>query len=340
MQELKTLIKLWFYAISSICYCYFIPLHISHCIPRLLTLLPIITLFFILPLEISTVHLAFPAFFFLTWLANFKLLLFALNRGPLSSKPRLPIHVFIAIALLPINPKQSQYKTTNPYPFSLPKQALTAFKTLILVAILGVYRYTDNLHRSIILAIYFLHMYLSFELSLAFTAFLAKIFLGFDFETEPEFNEPYLATSLQDFWGRRWNLVSSRILRASVYNPIREIWSPRLSKLGGQMVAIFVTFVVSGIMHELMFFYVIRVTPTWEVTWFFVLQGACMALEVAVKKAVNGRFKLHRAVSGPLTIGFLLVTGAWLFFAQLLRNDVDVKVINEASMVLKVFSIK
>lgn len=106
------------------------------------------------------------------------------------------------------------------------------------------------------------------------------------------------------------------------------------------MLAIFVTFVVSGIMHELMFFYVIRVPPTWEVTWFFVLQGTCMAVEVAVKKAVKGRLQLHRVVSGLLTIGFLLVTGAWLFFAQLLRNDVDAKVINEASVLLKVFSTK
>ncbi|KAI3686186.1 hypothetical protein L1987_79859 [Smallanthus sonchifolius] len=322
MKELKTLITIWFTAISSICYCYLIPSRISPGIQRLLSLLPIITLFFILPLPISTVHLSFPTFFFLVWLANFKLLLFAFNRGPLSSKP--PLTIFIALALLPINPKQT----------NKPKQILLQLKAVILAAILGVYHYTNNLHRTVILGLYFLHMYLSFELSLAFTAFLVKIFLGFDFEIEPQFNEPYLATSLQDFWGRRWNLVSSSILRPTVYNPVRDMWTPTL---GGQMVAIFVTFVVSGIMHELMFFYVIRVMPTWEVTWFFVLQGVCTAVEVAVKKAVKGRFRLRRVVSGLLTIGFLLVTGAWLFFAQLLRNGVDVKIIKESSILLKLF---
>ncbi|KAI3686187.1 hypothetical protein L1987_79860 [Smallanthus sonchifolius] len=334
-QELKTFIKLWLIAISSICYCYLIPSRISPGIQRLLSLLPIITAFSLLPLQISTVHLAFPAFFFLVWLANFKLILFAFNRGPLSVTPPFPIPTFISIALLPINPKQYKTKViSDPFPFSLPKPILLTIKAAILTEIVRVYPYKDNLHWTVITILYFAHMYIGFELGFAITAFLVKSFHGFDFEIEPHFNEPYLASSIQDFWGRRWNTMASSILRATAYNPMRGIWTPILGKLWGKLVAIFVTFVVSGIMHELMFFYLTRVRPTWEVSWFFVLQGVGTAVEVAVKEAVNGRFQLHRAVSGPLTLGFLLVTGP-LFFVQPTRHGVDEKIINESSILLK-----
>nr|GEV35870.1 hypothetical protein [Tanacetum cinerariifolium] len=64
------------------------------------------------------------------------------------------------------------------------------------------------------------------ELAYAITALFVKTFTGFKFEIEPQFNDAYLATSLQDFWGRCWNLVVSSILLHIVYNPIREVTSP------------------------------------------------------------------------------------------------------------------
>ncbi|KAM1057045.1 hypothetical protein PS2_030147 [Malus domestica] len=82
-------------------------------------------------------------------------------------------------------------------------------------------------------------------------------------------------------------------------------------------------------MHEVIYYYLTRVSPTWEVTWFFVLHGLCVAIEVEVKKAVAERWRLHPLVSGPLTLGFLDGTANWLFFPQLLRNGVDVKAIDE-----------
>ena len=38
--------------------------------------------------------------------------------------------------------------------------------------------------------------------------------------TRPSMNHPYLSDSLEDFWGRRYNLVVSYTLRHTVYNPI------------------------------------------------------------------------------------------------------------------------
>jgi hypothetical protein len=62
-------------------------------------------------------------------------------------------------------------------------------------------------------------------------------------------------------------------------------------------------FLVSGLMHELIFYYFTRAYPTWEVTWFFVLQGVCVAIEIVVKKAVTDRWQLHWAVDARVRGG-------------------------------------
>ncbi|KAD4386088.1 hypothetical protein E3N88_26257 [Mikania micrantha] len=343
VDELKTFVKVWFIAIASICYCYLIPNRVSGGFRRLLSLLPVIAVFFILPLPLTAVHLAGPTVFFLVWLANFKLILFAFNRGPLAFTPPVRFIVFTSIALLPINRKHSSNRIADPDPdsgsihFSSHKPILLAIKALILAVIVNAYQYRDKLHRNVILGFYCCHIYLAVELVLAITAFFVRFLnflLRFDFEIEPQFNEPYLATSLQDFWGRRWNLTVTRILRPTVYDPVREILSPVIGNLWSRLPAIFATFVVSGLMHELIYYYFTRVSPTWEVTWFFVLHGVCTAVEVGIKKAVNGRFRLHRAVSGVVTVACVAVTGVWLFLPQILRNGVDVRAINEYSILV------
>lgn len=124
--------------------------------------------------------------------------------------------------------------------------------------------------------------------------------------------------------------MATNTLRDTVYRPVRSaLTTGGLGKKWALPPAMVATFVVSGLMHELLFFYITRVSPTWEVTWFFVLQGACVAVEIAAKKAFAGRWQLHWAVSGPLTVGFVSVTGFWLFFPPLVRNGADVRAIGE-----------
>ena len=53
---------------------------------------------------------------------------------------------------------------------------------------------------------------------------------------------------------------------------------------------------------------------------------------MAAKKAAGGRWRLPPAVSRPLTVGFVAVTGFWLFFPQLVRNHVDDRGIGEYSV--------
>eukprot|EP00257_Ricinus_communis_P022997 XP_015582871.1 acyl-CoA--sterol O-acyltransferase 1 [Ricinus communis] len=162
-------------------------------------------------------------------------------------------------------------------------------------------------------------------------AALARAILGL--ELEPQFNEPYLSTSLQDFWGRRWNIMVTSILRPTVYGPLLKTCSPIIGRKWAPVPAIMGTFTVSAIMHELIFYYLGRVNPTWEITRFFVLHGVCLVIEIALKKVVSRRWQLPRLISTPLTIGFVVVTGFWLFVPQILRCRADTKAFQEYSAV-------
>lgn len=57
------------------------------------------------------------------------------------------------------------------------------------------------------------------------------------------------------------------------------------------------TFVVSAVMHEVIMYYMGRVGPSFRMTWFFVVNGLGVAVEVAVKKVVDGRWALPAVVS-------------------------------------------
>ncbi|KAI9115735.1 hypothetical protein K1719_013404 [Acacia pycnantha] len=325
-DEIKNFIKIWIKGISCLCYCYYVSSRIPKGIFRLLSLLPIIFVFLFLPLTLHSYHLCLSTSLFLVWLCSFKLLLFAFNQGPLSPLPPNILH-FILISSLPIKIKPKNLP--NNYSEKRVSKLILFLKLLLVVAIVGVYDYKDNLHPHFILFLCCCHMYLNLELVLALFATPARVF---GFQIEPQFNEPYLSTSVQNFWGRRWNLMFSNILRLTVYDPIRRISMRIMGQHYNPMPARLATFVVSGLMHELLYYYLARVPPTWEVTWFFVLHGMYTVVEVEVKKAAGRRGWRHRVVLEPLMVLFLVVTGQWLLFPQLIRNGVDRKVIKEYSI--------
>lgn len=210
---------------------------------------------------------------------------------------------------------------------------LIGLKLLALALVVKISEFRQDLPEFVLLLNYCCHIYLGVEITLAITASLVWATLGLGLE--PQFNEPYLATSLQDFWGRRWNLMVSDILRMSVYDPIRRVASPLVGKRWALMGGMLASFTVSGLMHEVIYFYFTRVRPTWEVTWFFVLHGVSTSVEVVVKQAIMKRFRLHRLISGLLSIGFIGVTAWWLFLPQILRNGVDVKALNEYPIMIR-----
>ncbi|PKA60028.1 putative long-chain-alcohol O-fatty-acyltransferase 5 [Apostasia shenzhenica] len=279
---------------------------------RLLSLLPVISALFFLPLCFSSVHLRGISGFFLCWLAVFKLLLLSFAAGPLS--PSLPFHYFLPLALLPVNLRPAANRRK-------PLHLLhTAVKAVLFCTLLSFYSYRERFPFFLLVLLYCCHIYLSLELLLAAAAFLAGGVLGL--HLEPQFDAPYRSTSLQDFWGRRWNLMVTAVLRPSVYNPVRRRW--------GAAAGVLATFLVSGVMHELMYFYMTLALPTGEVLCFFLLHGLCTLVEMRVKKAAGGRqWRLHPAPAATATLVFVAATAFWLFFPPLLRNGTDQRALEE-----------
>ncbi|KAF9607743.1 hypothetical protein IFM89_000090 [Coptis chinensis] len=338
MEEIKNLIKVWITVLASLTYIYFMSTKIPKGNTRLLCIFPVIIIFTLLPIILTSVNLTGNTGFFL-WLANCKLLLFAFDKGPLSSHSSLSLPHFFSIACLPIKIKQNQPQNTATPSTPKTKKALTkaslnyGIKTVVLALLFETYDYKQYIHPTLLLVLYCFHVYFALEITLVITATMAHSILGV--ELEPQFNEPYLSTSLQDFWGKRWNLMVTNMLRPTVYDPVRRISSRRIGKRLALVWAVIATFVVSGLMHELMFFYLGRNRPTWEVMRFFVLHGVCLALEIVVKKVLNGKWQLHPWLSRPLTVGFVMVTSFWLFFPQLLKGEVDAKALADYGLLVE-----
>lgn len=339
--EINNFFMVWSIVVVSLFYCHTIIGNITKKGPiRFITILPVMFLFLWLPLNLTSIYLGGTSSFFVTWLANFKLLLFAFGKGPLSTNPPLPLRRFIPLACFPIkihhNPSpQSHQNLQNSSKIEYPSPQIHqiapihrsplnyAIKALVFSTIIPVYERKELINTKIFHSIYCLYIYTGLELILALVAFLCRNLLGV--ELEPQFNDPYLATSLQDFWGRRWNLMVSSILRPTVYNPIRSIFSRWFGRKWAALPAVFSSFLVSGLMHELIFFYIGRKEPTWEVTLFFLIHGVSLALEIGIKKTLNGKWKFPVVLSGILAVGFVLVTGLWLFLPAFMKCDADIK---------------
>ncbi|KAI3773057.1 hypothetical protein L6452_04255 [Arctium lappa] len=176
-------------------------------------------------------------------------------------------------------------------------------------------------------AYYFLFMLVAF---FAVVAFLVRALIP-GVELEPQFDEPHYATSVQDFWGKRWNLMVSDILRAAVYRPARVVFSRLVPERWVSVPSVFVTFLVSGIMHEMIFYYLGQVKPTWEVTWFFVINGVMVGIEIVMKKSIDlKKFERSPIACTALTWVFLSIPGLWLLFPPFVRLDPCVRVCKEA----------
>ncbi|XP_065848099.1 acyl-CoA--sterol O-acyltransferase 1-like [Euphorbia lathyris] len=322
--EVVNFIKVWTTVVISLCYCYGIR---NKGIKKLIFVFPVVCLFLYLPLNLSSPHLGGTTAFFIAWLANFKLLLFAFGKGPLSLDPSISLPLFVAVACLPIkvSPNSTLNHTSSTSTSTKIKDGFLSYalKGFIVAILVNIYKYSDFIHPKIIFALYAFHIYFLLEINLAISAALARTLLGI--ELEPQFNHPYLATSLQDFWGKRWNLMVTGILRPTVYDPIRNVFKRLCGRDCATLVAVFATFVASAIMHELMFYYLGRVTPTWEITAFFLLHGFCVTAEIVIKKAFKGKLQLPGILSGMFTVVFVFATANWLFFPKFAEYQIDVR---------------
>ncbi|MFK7962639.1 MAG: MBOAT family protein [Burkholderiaceae bacterium] len=108
------------------------------------------------------------------------------------------------------------------------------------------------------------------------------------------FNSPYRALSIQDFW-RRWHMTLSRFLRDYLYVPLGGNRKGSFRTYGNLMV----TFVLGGLWHG--------------AAWTFVFWGFLHGLALACHRAwQSAGIAMPRVLAWLLT--FLFVNAAWVFF--------------------------
>ncbi|CAJ1962622.1 unnamed protein product [Sphenostylis stenocarpa] len=333
--EINNFIMVWSIAAATMCYCQRVGKLIPEGASRLVAIIPAVVVLLLLPLRLISVHLGGATSFFLGWLSTFKLLLFAFGKGPLSSNPPLSLPHFVSIGCLPI---KFQRNTTTSSKTQTPKSPFNYASTAMIVLfalLIPLYGKKDYLHPKFVLFLYGLHMYIGLEFIFGTISITTRKLLGV--ELEPQFDKPYLSTSLQDFWGKRWNIVVNRVLHPTVYDPVATLAGRIIGRKWAPLPAILASFAVSGLMHELVFYYIKRETrtweawePSWDATCFFLLHGACVAVEVALKKGLKAKkWRLPRVVSWLLSSVFLLYTAILMFLPALVRCHVYEKATRE-----------
>lgn len=137
----------------------------------------------------------------------------------------------------------------------------------------------------------------TFQLYFDFSAY-ADMALGaammMNIKLPSNFNSPYKASSIQDFW-RRWHITLSHFLRDYIYIPLGG------NKVKGLAVSrnLMITFIIGGLWHG--------------ASWMFVLWGASHGIALIVHRAWQ---KLHRPLPlwAAVFITFNFVNLSWVLF--------------------------
>ena len=139
-------------------------------------------------------------------------------------------------------------------------------------------------------------------------AILVRILSGNRYTVESFTNFPLFSLSVREFWGQRYNRILGTILKESIFEPIRSIFSsPTIAGL--------TTFVVSGLLHIHIAFIIFGGTSFLLSTFLlFLIHGLACSLETKVK------IQFPKYIQLLLTFIFLLLT-APLSFEPSLRKE-------------------
>jgi alginate O-acetyltransferase complex protein AlgI len=138
---------------------------------------------------------------------------------------------------------------------------------------------------------YTLQIYFDFS---GYSDMAVGLALMFGLRLPLNFNAPYRAVSIRDFW-RRWHMTLSRFLRDYLYIPLGGSRGGRLR----QMVNLLATMLLGGLWHG--------------ANWTFVVWGGLHGAALAVNHGWSGAgLKLPRAAAWALTL--LFVMACWVLF--------------------------
>uniref|UniRef100_A0A6B2LIN4 Wax synthase domain-containing protein n=1 Tax=Arcella intermedia TaxID=1963864 RepID=A0A6B2LIN4_9EUKA len=117
--------------------------------------------------------------------------------------------------------------------------------------------------------------------------------------TYPMFDAPFLATSVRDFWGKRWNLPVAHYFKEFVFGRLRGCG------MSGLWAALLV-FLVSGVAHEVFMMFVGDVAYKGWAMGFFLVHGVLCVVE----SFIPGEIKevVPRGVSIVLCQAIMVIT--------------------------------
>jgi hypothetical protein len=294
-------------------------------LPRLVALSPTFPVFVYLPCMFRSLHLRLFSTFFHTWLATNKLVLLALDLGPLH--PGLPLLTFVLCAGLPIKVRIGQSQRPDderPSSSSSPPPPVAEFlrpcarSALLLGCLAAAYPYAGWLPLYALHYLYCVQIFLTLDLVLSSTALAAAALLG-GAAMERQFSAPLATASLNDFWGRQWNLMAVDLLRASAYEPVRARW--------GRDAGVLAAFLMSGLLHELLYWYMTLQRPTGEMLLFFMSHAAFQIAERWAR--ASGLWRPPKSAAYLLVTVFIVVTISEMFFGPFVRAGTDVRMTEE-----------
>jgi D-alanyl-lipoteichoic acid acyltransferase DltB (MBOAT superfamily) len=118
--------------------------------------------------------------------------------------------------------------------------------------------------------------------------------LLFNIKLPINFNSPYKALDIQDFW-RRWHITLSRFLRDYIYIPLGGNRSGELRTYSN----LFTVFLVGGLWHG--------------ASWMFVIWGALHGSAIVIHRAWKSLgLRMNKYLAWFITFNFINIT--WIFF--------------------------
>jgi D-alanyl-lipoteichoic acid acyltransferase DltB (MBOAT superfamily) len=164
------------------------------------------------------------------------------------------------------------------------------------------------------------------------TSFLALLI--FDIPTRDNFYFPFLATSLSDFWGRRWNTMTAKVLRTLSYDLVvdgewihQEAQQASRSKVTElrRAAGIFAVFTLSGIIHEVFLW---SLGGSVDCEWFayFFLQAPLLLIEKQIQNFFSkycGIKSIPKPISILLFFSLNFFMGMMFFVPQARRSGGD-----------------
>lgn len=147
-----------------------------------------------------------------------------------------------------------------------------------------------------LLIVTFLSAAFFFDL-MANTDILVGISRLLGYKAEPVFVNPFISTSLAEFWGKRWNTVVHEFIKTEIYFPTIKL---------GHLTSSFFGFFFSGLIHELIL--TVPVNSHFGMpTCYFLIQWLGLVIERPLKKV------LRRKITGWLWTATFLVLPLPLF---------------------------